>query len=39
MKRKINSALIGCGAIGFFNDFNSKRKETLSHFKSMYKKP
>ena len=37
MHRKINSALIGCGAIGFFNDFHSHKKGTFSHFKSMYK--
>ena len=37
MRRKINSALIGCGAIGFFNDFHLHKKGTFSHFKSMYK--
>ena len=34
MRRKINSALIGCGAIGFFNDFHLHKKGTFSHFKS-----
>ena len=37
MRRKINSVLIGCGAIGFFNDFHSRKKGAFSHFKSMYK--
>ena len=37
MQHKINSVLIGCGAIGFFNDFHSRKKGTFSHFKSMYK--
>ncbi len=37
MQHKINSVLIGCGAIGFFNDFHSHKKGTFSHFKSMYK--
>ncbi len=37
MRRKINSVLIGCGAIGFFNDYHKYKKATFSHFKSMYK--